>query len=149
MKKDTMTWIILILIVLLIISSIYAYKNYNKETPEEKTILCIAKEGIMYSQSDCIHCKQQKEILGEYINLFNIIECDKQPLICDSKKITRTPTWEFYGKLYPNVKSIKELADIAGCDCKTNINVLKNETGGTCSAEETNCIQSADTICSK
>jgi hypothetical protein len=149
MKKDTLIYLVLVIIVALIIVGILWIKN-NNVTPEEKTMKCIASKLTMYSQTTCIHCKQQKEILGEYVSLFKIIECDKTPQLCGIEGLGGTPTWEFDGKLYPGVKSIKELADLSGCECNANINVLKNDTE-TCTvgAQDQNCTKPAETICTK
>lgn len=133
----------------MIIVGILVYKNYNQITPEEKTMRCIAEKSVLYSKTTCVLCKQQKEILGNYIELFKIAECDETPEICLLKQIKATPTWEINGKLYSGVKSIKELADLAGCECNVNINVVKNMSE-TCPVEETdkNCTTEVQTICS-
>jgi len=150
MRKDTLIYLTLVVIVILIIVGILWIKN-NNQTPEEKTMKCIASKANLYSQTFCTGCKQQKAILGEYTSLFKIIECDKTREVCDLKGITGTPTWEINGKLYPGIKSIKELADLAGCECNTNIEVLKNESE-TCTIEDQNnqsCTKPVETICTK
>jgi len=146
MNKDTKIYLILVVIVLAVISGIYLYKYITKETPEEGTMKCIASKAILYSQTSCIHCKQQKEILGGYVKFFNIIECDKEPLKCIN--IQGTPTWDISGKKYEGVKSIKELSDLASCECKANINVIKNESA-VCNLENTeqSCTIPAENIC--
>lgn len=148
MKEDTKTFMILVLVVILIIAGIYLFKYVTKVTPEEKTMTCIASKAILYSQTTCSHCKQQKEILGEYASKFNIIECDKEPSRCSD--IKGTPTWEINGKLYENVKSIKELSELAGCECTANINVVKN-TSESCNLNELNqtCTTPAENICTE
>jgi len=136
--------------VLLIIGGISAYKQYTKTTPEEKTMRCIANGAVLYSKTTCVFCKQQKEILGQYISFFKIIECDEAPEICQLKQITGTPNWEINEKFYRGVKSIKELADLVGCECNANINVVKNSSE-TCSVEDTNktCTTEVQTICTE
>ena len=102
----------------------------------------------MYSKTDCSHCKQQKQILGEYSDLFNIIECDKETDICIKKGIIGTPTWEINGKFYQGVKSIKELADIADCECNANIQVIKNSSIKTCNIDSSQeCTVPVENIC--
>lgn len=147
MQKDTKIYLSLAVIIIIIILGIFYIKS-NNTTPEEKTMKCISDKAIMYSQTTCVHCKQQKEILGQYLSLFKIIECDKTPELC--LQITGTPNWEINGKLYGGVKSIKELADLASCECNANINVIKNSSE-TCNINNTdaNCTTAAQTICTK
>ena len=147
MNKDTKIYLSLVVIVILVIIVIL-YMKTNGETPEEKTMKCISSKAIMYSQTTCVHCKQQKEILGQYLSLFKIIECDKTPELC--LQITGTPTWEINGKLYGGVKSIKELADLVGCECNANINVVKDASENcTLEQKDKNCTEPAQTICTK
>jgi len=148
MKKDTKTYLILVVIILLIITGIYYFKNLKNQTPEEQTIVCIAEKTILYSQTNCAHCIQQKEIIGGYIGLFNVVECDKEPAKC--LDIKGTPTWEINGKFYEGVKSIKELAEFADCECKANINVIKNDSVS-CTLENTDqsCTTEVENICTK
>ena len=150
MKKETKVYLVLVVIVILVILVIFWVKN-DYETPEEKTMRCIASKATLYSKTSCTVCKQQKEILGEYVSLFKIIECDKEPELCSIKKLESVPTWEINGELYLGVKSIKELADLASCECNANVNILKNNTE-TCTIEEQddqNCTKPAETICTK
>ena len=150
MNKDTKIYLILIIIVILIIGVIYYIKNNNKITPEETTMKCISSKAILYSKTDCSHCKQQKQILGEYSNLFNIIECDKQPILCSKNSITGTPTWEINGKFYQGVKSIKELSDLTGCECNANVNVIKNTSIETCNINsDQQCTEEVENICTQ
>jgi len=150
MKKDTKIYLTLGVIILIVIAGISYIKSTNQVTPEEGTIKCIAQKAILYSQTDCSHCKQQKQILGEYQSLFKIIECDKETDLCIKKEITRTPTWEINGKFYPGIKSIKELSDIAGCECNANVEVVKNTSIETCNTNQTQeCTKPLENICSQ
>jgi glutaredoxin len=105
----------LVVIVLVVIAGIYYFKNLNKETPEEQTMKCIAGKAIMYSQTACSHCITQKEILGNYTSLFNIIECDKDFKKCSDAEITGTPTWIINGKKVSGSQTIKQLKELTGC----------------------------------
>jgi glutaredoxin len=150
MNKDIKIYLILVVIILAVIAGIYYFKNIKQTTPEENTIKCIAKNAVMYSQTDCSHCKQQKQILGEYQSLFNIIECDKETDLCMKKEIIGTPTWEINGKFYPGIKSIKELADLTNCECNANVEVIKNNSIESCNINTTQeCTIPVDNICSK
>ncbi|MFA5258719.1 MAG: hypothetical protein WC979_10135 [Candidatus Pacearchaeota archaeon] len=150
MKKDTKIYLTLAVIILIVIAGISYIKNTNQVTPEEETVKCIAEKAVMYSRSDCSHCKQQKQILGVYQNLFKIVECDKETDLCIKKDITGTPTWEINGKFYPGIRSIKELSDLTGCECKANVEVIKNTSIETCSNNITQeCTKPVETICSQ
>ena len=150
MNKDIKIYLILGVIIILVIAGIFYFKNLPKETPEEQTMKCIASKAVLYSKTDCSHCKQQKQILGEYINLFNIIECDKETDLCIKNGITGTPTWKISGKFYTGVKSIKELSDISDCECNANINVIKNQSIETCNTNTSQeCTIPVEYICTQ
>jgi len=149
MKKDTKIYLSLVVIVIIIIAGIFYIKNLNNLTPEEETVKCISSKAILYSQTECSHCKQQKQILGTYSGLFKIIECDKEPEKCMAKEITGTPTWEINGKLYQGVKSIRELSELSGCECNPNFKVIKNNSIITCNINSSQeCLIPAKNICS-
>lgn len=150
MNKDLKIYLTLVVIVLIVIAGVYYFKNKTIATPELQTMKCISEKAVMYSQTDCSHCKQQKEILGEYSNLFTIVECDKQTDLCIKKEITGTPTWEINGKLYQGVKSIKELSDLTSCKCNANVNVIKNTSIETCNINSSQeCTIPIENICTK
>lgn len=147
MKKDMKIYLGLIVVVILIIAGIYYIKG-SGETPEEQTMKCISEQAVLYSQTTCVHCKQQKEILGQYLPLFKIIECDQTPALCP--QITGTPTWEIKEKFYGGVKSIKELADLTDCKCNANIDTVKDSSEDcTLEQKDKNCTAPAQTICTK
>jgi len=68
----------------------------------------------------CPHCHEQKQLFGkEAYSLVNHIECDPRgqnprPDLCQAANIEGFPTWEINGKLYPNVQSLENLANISG-----------------------------------
>lgn len=119
MDKDTKIYLALGTIVILIIIGIYYWKNSNSnETVNEEIMKCIAEKSIMYSQTACSHCIQQKEILGDYLELFNVIECDEskeETKKCLDEGITGTPTWVINGKKAEGIQSIKQLRELAEC----------------------------------
>ncbi len=90
------------------------FKNPQIEIDEE-TLKCIASKAHLYASSSCSHCEQQKEILGEYVNLFNITNCLQDTEFCSSLNIRAVPTWIIQDKEYLGVKSLKELKELAGC----------------------------------
>lgn len=115
MNKDLKIYLILVVIVVLIILGIFYLKNLFKENLDEKTAECIAKNATLFSQTSCSHCIAQKQIIGEYIKLFRVIECDKEQEPCQEAEITGTPTWIINGKKVEGTQSISKLKELAGC----------------------------------
>ena len=118
MDKDTKIYIGLGVIVLVIIIGILLIKNQNNPTDMSlETMKCIASRSIMYSQTGCSHCRDQKAILGNYTNLFNITECDidNHAKLCVDAGISGTPTWVIANKRYEGVQSIDKLKNYTGC----------------------------------
>ncbi len=115
MNKDLKVYLISVVIIILIILGIFYVKSFLREDPGEKTMKCIAEKAVMYSQTSCSHCITQKEILGNYTALFNIIECDKEQQRCIDAGITGTPTWIIDGKEEEGVRTIKQLRELTGC----------------------------------
>jgi hypothetical protein len=115
MNKDIKIYLTLVVIVLIVIGIIYYIKNVNQETLDEQTMKCIASKSIMYSQTACSHCIAQKQILGDYVSLFNIIECDKDIKKCQDEQITGTPTWIINNQKTEGTHTLNELKVLAGC----------------------------------
>lgn len=120
MNKDTKIYLTLGIIVILITIGIYYWKNSSSDNKpvSEEIMKCIAEKSVMYSQTSCSHCIQQKEILGNYTKLFNIIECDKsreETKKCLDEGITGTPTWIINKEKAEGIQSIKQLRELTGC----------------------------------
>ncbi|VVB78380.1 Thiol:disulfide interchange protein DsbD [uncultured archaeon] len=150
MRKDTKLYLALVVIVILIISGIFIYKNYTKETPEIKLMSCIASKATLYSSKYCPHCQNQKEILGSYLSLFKNIDCLDNPQKCDEAGVSQYPTWVVNGKLYPGVRSITELKALTnceGCDINETNNTAKTDTG-TCGNTTESCLKPIEQTCS-
>ena len=115
MNKDLKIYLGLVVIILLIVIGIIYFKSLSEKDPGEKVMKCIAEKATMYSQTSCSHCIVQKEILGNYTSLFNIIECDEEKQKCIDAEITGTPTWVIDGKKEEGVRTIKQLRELTGC----------------------------------
>ena len=114
MKKDTKIYLTLGIIVILIILGIFWAKSSN-ETPEEKTMKCIANKSVLYVATGCGFCAQQEAILSNYSSLINTVDCIKETQKCVDNKIQGTPTWSIDNKNYPGLKTIQQLKEITGC----------------------------------
>ncbi|GAI66250.1 unnamed protein product, partial [marine sediment metagenome] len=56
-----------------------------------------------------------REILGDYADYFEIIDCSTNIDECRKYEITGVPTWIINEKKYPGVQSIKQLKELTGC----------------------------------
>lgn len=117
-NKDIKIYFSLTIIVILIITGILWIKNNkNPDNINEELMKCIASKSAMYSQNGCSHCISQKNILGNYTALFNIIECNEGDNLkkCNDAGITGTPAWIIDNKKYSGIKSLDELKQLTGC----------------------------------
>ena len=114
MGKNT-DFILIIIAIIAIIAVIFYVKDKgnNEITPE--IMQCIAGKSHLYISSTCSHCEQQKEILSDYLNLFNVTDCVNNLAICNGKDIKTVPTWIINEGEYLGVKSLKELKALASC----------------------------------
>lgn len=108
--------LVMMLLIILIISSIITI-NYLKSriNPQEELMKCVAGKSHLYVSKTCSFCAQQKIILGDYIEYFNITDCLENTAECISRGITKWPAWEIENKTYLGLRSIEELKEIAGC----------------------------------
>ena len=115
-KKEILTIAFLVIIVLGIILLInYIKATGNAIQNEEEAIKCIAKNAKLVVSKTCSHCATQKEILGDYIDLFTLYEASESPEILQKYSITGVPTWIINEKAYTGVKTIEELKELTGC----------------------------------
>jgi len=106
---------LIVLIVLIIgVISIISYLKGNSNVDEE-TARCIASKSQLYVKTGCPHCLQQEQILGNYLSLFNIIDCLDNIKICSDKMIEFIPAWIINNQKYYGVKSLNELKSLTGC----------------------------------
>lgn len=118
MKKDTKVYLILVVIIILIIGGIFYWKSLNKEALDKETAICISGKAVMYSQTSCSHCIVQKKMLGNYLNIFNITECDEneeENKKCSDAGIIGTPTWIIDGKKIEGIQTIAQLKELTRC----------------------------------
>ncbi len=115
MVSKTNRNLILFVIVIAIIGAVYAIQ-YAKEMSTDKEVMkCIAENSILYVSKTCSHCAEQKLILGDSLEYFNLIDVAEHPEVWTEKNLIGVPTWEVEDKMYPGVKSVLELKNITGC----------------------------------
>jgi hypothetical protein len=54
-------------------------------------------------------------MFGDSFQYVTYVECTEQQSRCQSKGVQAVPTWEINGNLNVGVKSLQELANLAGC----------------------------------
>jgi len=115
MKRDLKIYISLVVIIIVIIIAVFMIKNQDQSDVGEESIKCIASKTLLYSSKTCGYCKRQKDILGDYYSLFNVIDCFDESQKCADAQIRVYPTWIIDGKQDSGVKTIQELKELTGC----------------------------------
>lgn len=93
----------------------------------EALAIYLTETGVKeYGAFWCPHCHDQKQLFGKTAAAkLNYIECDPrgvnaQPDLCREAGISSFPTWQIDGKLYPGVKPLEQLSDLANYDGPQN-----------------------------
>lgn len=124
MKKSTMIWIGILLIVVVIIVAFKFTGNAVSNEPGvyDEFAQCITDSGaIMYGAYWCPHCNNQKEAFGNSARLINYVECDARgddadPAACQAAGIQGYPTWIFAdGQRVAGEIALQELAFRTNC----------------------------------
>lgn len=113
MKKETIFLIAIVLIIIAIIFTInYARGNGNHT---EETMQCIADNSILFVSKTCGHCANQKQILGDSLNLFQIHDINDEVELASQYSVTRVPTWIINEQKYEGVRSVSQLKELTRC----------------------------------
>lgn len=72
----------------------------------------------LYGTYWCDDCKRQLERFGAAASYLRVVECDPkgdnpQPDLCARASVETYPTWEIDGQLYPQVLSLREIAEVS------------------------------------
>ena len=102
-----------VIVLIMIIAVVYSFTGKDTTTINEETATCISERSEIYVLSTCGACKAQKEILGEYLELFNITDCTENPELCVG--ISAVPTWFINGEKVVGVRTVEQLKEISGC----------------------------------
>lgn len=113
MKKKFI--IIGIVLLLIMFGVILFYPVENDLEYSQETIECIANNSILYVQLGCSHCETQEEIIGDHLDIFEIIDCFYNLKLCEEQGIAHTPTWIINDLHIKGVYDIYELKDMTGC----------------------------------
>jgi len=104
---------VIIAVVIIIILVIYLIRENGGGTEEE--IQCIAESSLLVVKEGCSACAYQKNIIGENLDKFKIIDCAYEPQKCVELEIEHVPTWIINGEKYEGARSIEELKNLTGC----------------------------------
>ena len=112
--------IVFILGVFTIAGGIYFYNPLNVAVNDpalESFAKCVASSGAtMYGAAWCPHCQKEKSNFGQYFKYINYVECPDNIKLCEDKKITGYPTWEFAdGSRAEGEQGIKGISEKTGC----------------------------------
>jgi len=117
MKKDTIIYLILGAIVIIILAVIFL--NQDPDTPpiivSEEIAKCIGEKAIVYSSATCSACKKQAELFGESYKHIPLIDCHTDSQKCAQAQITATPTWIINNQEYIGVQSVEKLQELTEC----------------------------------
>jgi hypothetical protein len=114
MKNKIIGLIVLVVIAALIVVVVANYW-FPDVGHDEGVMKCIGQNSVLYASKICRHCAQQKQILGDYLDLFNVVECTENQQACVDAGVEYVPTWVINGERHVGVFEIDELRDFAGC----------------------------------
>lgn len=112
-NKSLKTYFIIIAIVVIIILGIYFIRGNGNGTEDE--MQCIAENSVFVVKEGCSACAYQKNLLGEHLDKFEIIDCAYEAQKCVELEIEKVPTWIIKGEKYEGTHLIEELKQLTGC----------------------------------
>ena len=107
--------VIILLLVIGVINLTKNLRNDNDDSSQYTTSVfeCMSENSALYIATNCPHCASQQLILGDYLELFNVIDCRKDAELCSG--IKKVPTWIINGKSYTGIIGIPALKEATGC----------------------------------
>jgi len=102
---------------IIIIAGIYLLPGKHVDPKfDEKIMQCIADNSELFASTTCGHCNEQKKILENYTEIFNITNCDQDTTgICAERGIQLVPFWVIDNEGYIGLKTIEELKNLTNC----------------------------------
>jgi len=107
------TFILLLILIFGLIEKISSEDTNTEKIKQE--IKCIADNSVLYVSKTCGHCYSQKEILGDYIDFFTILECTEKENLDECSKLKGVPSWKINNRYYSGKKTLDELKEITEC----------------------------------
>lgn len=91
----------------------------NAETKQKEIVTCINEKADMYTVYWSPDNNKQLDVFGNYKDLIEVKECDKDKAnydsTCASKKLNIYPSWEIAGEIFGGVQSLTKLQLLTGC----------------------------------
>jgi glutaredoxin len=113
MKRSSASLIfgaVIVLVLVVVMFLLYAPDGFG-----EGEVQCIADNSVLYTSKTCSHCAAQKEILGDDLEKFTLVDCFYEQQTCLDKEIVSVPTWIIDGERYRGVRELNELKELTGC----------------------------------
>lgn len=121
-KKKTLKFSIVGIGILFLLIGSLSYLTSKEDPAVAELAQCLTDNGAeMYGASWCGACHEQKKLFGNSFKYVEYIECDArgedpQPERCQIEGISGYPTWKINGQTMTGVRSLEQLASIAGCE---------------------------------
>jgi hypothetical protein len=120
MNKNTLIWIVVIVLIILGVGWLIA--TPGKAGAYDGFAQCLKDKGVLfYGAFWCPHCAEQKAEFGRSVKLLPYIECSTpdgkgQLPVCIDKNIKSYPTWVFPdGSRVEQVLPLKDLSEKSSC----------------------------------
>lgn len=121
--KNKKVIISIVVLLLIIAGTVWLVKIPRQPGKYDAFASCLGEKGAkFYGAFWCPHCRNQKAAFGRSANLLPYVECSTpdgngQNQICNDKKITGYPTWEFAnGERLNGEASLATLAEKTSCE---------------------------------
>ena len=108
---------ILIIIGLILVLFILSISAYIKKPGEyDNFVKCLTEKNVViYGNDFCSYTVKQLNFFGKSKEHFNYIKCIDNKVLCDSKGVSITPTWEINGEMYGGIQGFEKLSILSGC----------------------------------
>ena len=103
---------------ILLIALAYTFVTPSAEIEilnNETDVLCLIKNTELYVSAGCKYCSVQKDILGDYLNLFNIIDCTVNATVCVEAGVSGVPMWIINNESNVGILEVEQLREMTGC----------------------------------
>ncbi len=98
----------------LIVLVILAISFFKIERVDEDVVSCIADKSVLVVSATCGHCAEQKRILGEHLEEFEILDIQEHPELFEMG-IRGVPSWIVGEKVYEGLRGWEDLKELSGC----------------------------------
>jgi len=112
-NKSLKTYIILIAAVVVIILGIYFIRGSGGGSEDEWQ--CVSDNSQLIVKEGCSACAYQKNIIGDSLDKFNMIDCQYEAEKCAELGIEHIPTWIINGEKYEGARTLEQLKQLTGC----------------------------------